>query len=191
MTSRSDSPPVSGCVPSAGSGRCVLLANRPARRGGSCHGLACPLPSRTGSPPGSGGTPRPPAAARAWWRCRRAFPAFWGVVVGPGDGVHGLGFVEVFRTGDGRDEADQVAVEQHLGLEARSSFQTPDGLPATTERNAYSIGAGARLVQVRIDAAIPERIGDPAGLVLFHAPQPTCASLGICASFPAASLRSE
>src|ERR1035438_7470872 len=57
-----------------------------------------------------------------------AFMALWGVVVGPRDGVHDLGLVEGIRARDLRYEADQVAVEQDLGLQAGGALSAPDSL---------------------------------------------------------------
>src|ERR1700678_3230901 len=63
------------------------------------------------------------------------------LVVGPGDGVHDLGLVELLRAGDLRHEADQVAVEQHFGLQAGGALASPDG-PAAAQAAPRPAPAG-------------------------------------------------
>jgi hypothetical protein len=80
-----------------------------------------------------------------------------------------LRLVECLRTGNLRDEAHQVPVEQHLGLQGRRAFVTPDRLAAATEHDTYSEDIDPRGFQVCVNAAISESVGDAAGLVLIHA----------------------
>jgi hypothetical protein len=53
---------------------------------------------------------------RSWRRCHRALRGYRRVVVGPGDGVHDLGLVEVLRTLDKRYVPDEHAIAHDLGL---------------------------------------------------------------------------
>jgi hypothetical protein len=95
------------------------------------------------------------------------------VVVGPGDGVHDLGLVEVLRAGDLGHEAHQVAVQQDLGLQPRRALGTPDGLASLPGGYLYRVGVDAGLPQVRRDAAVPQCVGHPTGTILIHARQIT------------------
>jgi hypothetical protein len=102
-----------------------------------------------------------------------AFPPDGLVVVSPRDGVHDLGLVERVRARDLRHVADQVPVEQDFGFQAGGAFGAPDGLPAAARGDLHRVGVDTGLLQVRVDAAIPERVGDPAGTILVHARQGT------------------
>src|ERR1700745_1257616 len=85
--------------------------------------------------------PEPPALShqrRGGRRRLREFPADGLVIVGSRDGVHDLRLVECLRTRNLGDEAHQVPVEQHLGLQGRRAFVTPDRLAAAAEHDTYS-----------------------------------------------------
>jgi hypothetical protein len=102
-----------------------------------------------------------------------AFPPDRLVVVSAGDGVHDLGLVEVFRARDLGDEAHQVPVQQHLGLQAGGAFGTPDGLASAAGRHLHRVRVDPGLPQVRVDAAVPQRVGHPTGTILIHGRQAT------------------
>src|SRR5437868_14287600 len=110
------------------------------------------------------------AQGRLRRRGHRTFRGLRLAVVGPRDGVHDLGIIEVLRAGDLSDEADQIPVEQHLRLQGRGVFPAPDRLAPVTYRHAYPVHIDAALVQVRVDAAVPEGIGHPPCPVPTHAP---------------------
>src|SRR5580693_5169247 len=90
------------------------------------------------------------------------------VVVGPRDGVHDLGLVEVLRPGDLRHEAHQVAVQQDLGLQPGRALGPPDGLTPLPGGHLHRVGVDAGLPQVRRNSAVAQPVGHPAGTVLVH-----------------------
>ena len=110
---------------------------------------------------------------RAFRRGLGTFPGFGLVVVGPGDGVHDLRLVEVFRAWDLGHETHQVAVQQDLGLQPRRALGSPDGLAALPGRHLHRVGVDAGLPQVRRDSAVAQGVGHPAGTVLIHSGQGT------------------
>jgi L-fuconolactonase len=91
------------------------------------------------------------------------------VVVGPGDRVHDLGFVEVLRAVDLRHVADQHAVLHDLGLQPRRAVGVPLSLAAVVQGHAHTELIHARPGQVGVDAAITQLVDDVAGPVLVHA----------------------
>src|SRR2546429_1190986 len=116
------------------------------------------------------------ALVREWLPCRGRFGALAAlglVVVGPRNGVHDLRLVERVRAGDLRYEADQIAVEQDLGFQAGRALGTPDRLASAACGHLHRVCVDAGFPQVRVDATVPERIGDPAGSILVHARQAT------------------
>jgi hypothetical protein len=80
-----------------------------------------------------------------------------------------LRLVECLGAGNLRDEADEVPVEQDLGLQGRRAFVTPDRLAPAAEHDTYSEDIDPRGFQVCVNAAISESVGDAAGPVLIHA----------------------
>ena len=122
----------------------------------------------------------PPSRASGASRRRGlgAFPADGLVVVGSRDGVHDLGLVERVRAGNLRYEADQVPVEQNLGFQAGGALGTPDSFTPAARGHLHRVCVDPGLPQVRVDAAVPERVGDPAGTILIHARQVTQAEGG-------------
>jgi hypothetical protein len=124
--------------------------------------------------------PALPHQRRGGRRCLREFPADGLFIVGSRDGVHDLRLVECLGAGNLRDEADQVPVEQHLGLKGRRAFVTPDRLAPAAEHDTYSVDIDPRSFQVCVNAAISESVGDAAGPVLIHAVnlQPAATQLG-------------
>src|ERR1017187_793579 len=107
-------------------------------------------------------------------RCRRwrlsALPPDGLGIVGPRDGVHDLRLIESLRAGDLRNEPDQVPVEQHLGLQGRRAFVAPDRLAPVGQHDTHPVDINPGILQVRVDATIPESVGDPPGPVLVHPP---------------------
>ena len=95
------------------------------------------------------------------------------VVVGPGDGVHDLGLVEVLRPGDLRHEAHQVAVQQDLGFQSGRALGPPDGLTPLPGGHLHRVGVDAGLPQVCRNSAVAQPVGHPAGTVLVHDGQGT------------------
>src|SRR5271169_548660 len=69
------------------------------------------------------------------------------VVVGPGDGVGDLGVGEIRRTSDLRDEADQVPVEQDLGLQGRRALEAPDRLAPAADHDADAVDVDSLVQQ--------------------------------------------
>jgi hypothetical protein len=67
------------------------------------------------------------------------------------------------------DEADQVPVEHDLGLQGRRALEAPDRLASAVELDADAVDVDSLVQQMRVDAAVAERIGDPSGSVLLHA----------------------
>jgi catechol 2,3-dioxygenase-like lactoylglutathione lyase family enzyme len=102
-----------------------------------------------------------------------ALPADGLVVVSPRDGVHHLGLVERVRAGNLRHEADQIAVQQDFGFQAGGALGAPDGLAPAARGHLHRVRVDPGLPQVRIDAQVPERVGDPAGTILVHDRQVT------------------
>ena len=113
--------------------------------------------------------PALPHQRRGGRRCLREFPADGLFIVGSRDGVHDLRLVECLGVGNLRDEADEVPVEQDLGLQGRRAFVTPDRLAAAAEHDTDSVDIDPRSFQVCVNAAISESVRDAAGPVLIHA----------------------
>ena len=90
------------------------------------------------------------------------------VVVGPCDGVHDLGLLELLGTWDLGDEADQVPVEQDLGLQAGRALGPPDGLAPAARGHLHRVRVDPLLPQVSVDAAVPQRVDHPLRTVLVH-----------------------
>ena len=90
------------------------------------------------------------------------------VVVGAGDGVDDLVFVEVLRAFDRGHEPHEHAVLHHLRLKTGRAVVIPFGLAPAGQRDPDAEIDGPA-EQVRIHAAVAERVNHPAGLELVHA----------------------
>jgi hypothetical protein len=90
------------------------------------------------------------------------------VVVGLRDRVDGLLLVEVLGAGDRRHEADQHAVAHDLRLEPGGAVGVPDRLPAVGQRDPHPELVDPGPLHRGVDALLPQPVGHPARLVLFH-----------------------
>src|SRR5215472_13243399 len=110
-------------------------------------------------------------------KCRRGRWCLWPlrgyrcVVVGPGDGVHGLCLVEVIGAFDLRHEPDQIPVLHDLRFKANRAVGVPFGLAAVVQVHPHPELVYASPQHVGIDAAVAQRVDHPAGPVLFHRPK--------------------
>ena len=64
--------------------------------------------------------------------------------------------------------ADEVPVLHDLGLEPGRAVGVPFRLAAVRQDHPHPELIGPDLSEVRVDAAVAERVGDPAGTVLLH-----------------------
>src|SRR5262249_50181357 len=108
------------------------------------------------------------------WRRGRALAGDRLVVVGPRDGVDHLLFGEILRALDLGDVTDEVAVLHDLGLEPGRAVGVPFGHAPVRQGHPYPELIGAHLCEVCIDAAVAQRVSDPAGPVLLHPPKDMC-----------------
>src|SRR5262249_4875778 len=90
------------------------------------------------------------------------------VVVRPGDRVDDLGLVEVLRPVDHGDEADQDPVAHDLRLELRRTVAVPHRLAAVAQVDAHAELVDTRLLHVRVDAPLAQRVHHVPCPVLFH-----------------------
>ncbi|HEX6450252.1 MAG TPA: MFS transporter [Trebonia sp.] len=90
------------------------------------------------------------------------------VIVGAGDGVDDLGFIEALRALDLGHVADEHAVPQDLGLKARGAVGVPLGLAPARQRHANPELTGPA-VEMGIDTAVAEHVDYPAGPEFVHA----------------------
>ena len=110
-------------------------------------------------------------------KCRRGRWCLWPlrgyrcVVVGPGDGVHGLCLVEVIGAFDLRHEPDQIPVLHDLRFKTNGAVGVPFGLTAVVQVHPHPELVYASPQHVGIDAAVAQRVDHPAGPVLFHRPK--------------------
>ena len=95
------------------------------------------------------------------------------------EGTVDLGLVEGRGARDLRDEADQVAVQQHLGRQGRRPLVTPDRLAPAADHDADSEDVDARGFQVRVDAAVSQSVDDAPGTILVHGLKRTVPKYGI------------
>jgi uncharacterized protein len=109
-----------------------------------------------------------PGQRLAGRRCHRLLMSLGFVVVGPGDGVNDLVLGEGLRTGDLRDEADQVPVLDHLGRQAAGALGAPNRLPAGREHDVHAVRVYAGVLQMGVDASIPQRIRHSPCPILIH-----------------------
>src|SRR5690242_2151726 len=107
---------------------------------------------------------------RGRWR-RRPLGGYRCVVVGPGDGVHGLRLVEVLGAFDLGDEPDEVPVLHDLSLKPDRAVGIPFGLTAVMQVHPHSELVYPGVQHVGVDAAVAQRVDHPAGPVLFHRPK--------------------
>jgi MFS family permease len=108
------------------------------------------------------------------------------VIVGAGDGVGDLGFVETLRALDLGHVADEHAVAHDLSLKARGAVGVPLGLAPAGQRYANPELTGSA-VEMSVDAAVAEDVDYPAGPEFVHtgtvSPAPE-RSLNACCCYP-------
>src|ERR1700742_4029384 len=90
-------------------------------------------------------------------------------VVGAGDGVDDLGFVEVLGAIQLGHVADQHAVLHDLGFEPGGAVGVPLGVASARQRDPHSVLTGAGPEQVGVDAAVTQLVDHPAGPEFVHA----------------------
>ena len=89
------------------------------------------------------------------------------IIVGAGDGIDDLGFIEVLRALDLGHVADEHAVPHDLGLKARGAVGAPLGLASAGQRHTHPELTGPA-VKMGVDAAVAEHVDYPAGPEFVH-----------------------
>jgi hypothetical protein len=105
------------------------------------------------------------------WRRGRALAGDGLVVVGPRDGVDHLLLGEVLGALDLGDVADEVSVLHDLGLEPGRAVSVPFRYTPVRQGHPHPELKGADFGEVRVDATVAKRVGDPAGPILLHCPK--------------------